>query len=169
MLKNLDIRRETKNAPAVNDLWLNFRDEFDNLFDRFSGGFETYAMKPLSDLENYWSKNFRGFAPLAVDVGENAKAYTISAELPGVDEKNIEVSVEDGILVVRGEKLQEKEEKDKQHYMAERRYGAFQRMFALPKGTDESKVEARFHNGVLMISVPKPAGAPARKVDVKAA
>lgn len=169
MLKNLEIRRGAKNAPAVNDLWLNFRDEFDNLFDRFSGGFQTYALKPLSDLENYWSKNYRSFAPLAVDVGENTKAYTISAELPGVDEKNIEVCVEDGILVIKGEKLQEKEEKDKQHYMSERCYGAFRRMFALPKGTDESKVEARFQNGVLMISVPKPAGTPARKVDVKAA
>ena len=169
MLKNLDIRRGARNAPAANDLWLSFRGELDNLFDRFSGGFETYALKPLSDLENYWSRNFNGFAPLSVDIGESAKAYTISAELPGVDEKNIEVSVADGILVIRGEKHQEKEEKDKQHYMSERRYGAFQRMFALPKGTDDSKVEARFHNGVLTVSVPKPAETPARKVDVKAA
>jgi len=169
VLKNIDIRRGTRSTPAANDLWLSFRDELDHLFDRFSGGFETYALKPLSDLENYWSKNFNGFTPLAVDVGENTRAYTITAELPGVDEKNIEVSVESGVLVIRGEKLQEKEEKEKQHYMVERRYGAFQRMFALPKGTDDSKVEARFHNGVLTISVPKPAGAPARKVDVKAA
>ncbi len=168
-MKHLDIHRGSKTLPAVNDLWSSFRDEFDDLFDRFSGGFETYAMKPFSNLENYWTKNFRGFAPLAVDVGENGKVYTISAELPGVDEKDIEISVEDGILVIRGEKVQEKEEKDKQHYMAERRYGAFQRMFALPKGTDESKVEARFNNGVLTISVPKPAATPAHKVEVKTA
>ena len=169
MLKNVAIRHRGKGVPATGDLWLSFRGELDNLFDRFSSGFESYALKPFSNLENSWSKDFHGFAPLAVDVGENDKAYTISAELPGVDEKNIEVSVEDGMLAVRGEKRQEQEEKDKHHYMRERRYGAFQRMFALPKGTDENKVEARFHNGVLTISVPKPAGAPARKVDVKAA
>jgi len=169
VLKNLDIRRDAKNVPASGDLWNSFRNELDGLFDRFSGGFETYALKPLSDLENYWAKNFNGFAPLAVDVAETAMAYTISAELPGVDEKDINVSVQDGVLVISGEKLQQKEEKDKQHYMTERRYGAFRRMFTLPKGTDESKVEARFHNGVLTVSVPKPAGSPARKVDVKAA
>ena len=169
MSKHLDIRRSIKMSPAAGEIWRSFRGEMDTLFDRFSGGFETYALKPLSDLEDYWAKNFRGFVPLAVDIGENGKTYTITAELPGVEEKDIEVSVEDGVLVIRGEKRQEKEEKDKQHYMAERRYGSFQRMFALPKGTDESKLEARFHNGVLTISVPKLAASPARKVDVKAA
>ena len=169
MTKHLDIHREAKNVPAMNELWLSFRDEFDNLFDRFSGGFETFALKPLSDLENYWSRNFKGFAPLAVDVAETDKVYSISAELPGVDEKNVEVSVADGILTIRGEKIQEREEQGKHRYMAERRYGSFQRMFALPKGTDDSKVEARFHNGVLTVSVPKPVSSPVRTVDVKAA
>ena len=169
MTKLLDVQRGARNAPAVNDLWVSFRDEFDNLFDRFSGGFETYALKPLSDLENYWSRNFKGFAPLAVDVSETDKNYSITAELPGVDEKNIEVGIADGVLTIKGEKVQEREEKDKHRYMAERRFGSFQRMFTLPKGTDETKVEARFHNGVLTVYVPKPAALPVRKVDVKAA
>lgn len=169
MTKQLDIHRASKGLPASGDLWLSFRGELDNLFDRFSGGFETYALKPLFNLEDYWSKSFHGFAPLAMDVAETDKAYVITAELPGVDEKDIEVSVQDSILVIKGQKLEEKEEKGKQRYLAERRYGAFQRMFNLPKGTDESTLDARFHNGVLTISVPKPAGVPARKVDVKAA
>ena len=169
MTKQLDIHRGAKGLPATGDLWMSFRDELDNLFDRFSGGFETYSLKPLSDLENFWTKSFQGFAPLAVDVGETDKAYVITAELPGVDEKNIEVSVQDGVLVIKGQKLEEKEEKGKQRYMAERRYGAFQRMFDLPKGIDESKLDARFYNGVLTVSVPKPVATQARKVDVKAA
>lgn len=169
MIKQVDIHRGSKALPATNDLWVSFRGELDNLFDRFSGGFETYALKPLSELEDFWSRNIHGFAPLAVDVAETDKAYVITAELPGVDEKDIEVSVQDGVLMIKGQKLQEKEEKGKQHYMAERRYGAFQRMFGLPKGTDESRLDARFHNGVLTVSVAKPAITQARKVDVKAA
>ena len=169
MNKQLDIRRAAKGLPATGDLWMSFREELDNLFDRFSGGFETYALKPLSDLEDFWSKSFDGFAPLAVDVAETDKAYVITAELPGVDEKDIDVSIQDGVLVIKGQKLQEREEKGKQRYMAERRYGAFQRMFGLPKGIDESKLDAKFHNGVLTVSVPKPVATQARKVDVKAA
>ena len=169
MNKQLDIHRAAKGLPASGDLWMSFRDELDNLFDRFSGGFETYALKPLSDLEDIWSKSFDGFAPLATDVAETDKAYVITAELPGVDEKDIDVSIQDGVLVIKGHKLQEKEEKGKQRYMSERRYGAFQRMFGLPKGTDESKLDAKFHNGILTISVPKPVATQARKVDVKAA
>ncbi len=169
MIKQLDIRRSAKGLPATGEFWASFREEFDSLFDRFSGGFETYALKPLSDLENFWEKNFHGFAPLAVDVRESDKAFTITAELPGVDEKDIEVSVQDGVLVIKGQKLQEKEEKGQHRYMAERRYGSFQRMFGLPKGTDETKLDARFHNGVLTVSIPKPAVTQVRKVDVKAA
>lgn len=169
MSKQLDIRRVTKTLPATNEVWTAFRGELDHLFDRFSGGFETYALKPLSDLEGLWSKNFDGFAPLVVDVAETDKTYAITAELPGVDEKDVEISVQDGVLTLRGEKREEKEEMTSHRYMSERRYGAFQRMFGLPKGTDESKVEASFHNGVLKISVPKPAATLVRKVDVKAA
>jgi len=169
MSKQLDIRRATKGLPATSDVWMAFRGELDHLFDRFSGGFETYALKPFAELEGLWSKNFNGFAPLVVDVAETDKNYAITAELPGVDEKDVEVSVQDGVLTVRGEKREEKEEKTSHRYMSERRYGAFQRMFGLPKGTDESKVEASFHNGVLKISVPKTAATAVRKVDVKAA
>ncbi|MBN9554117.1 MAG: Hsp20/alpha crystallin family protein [Alphaproteobacteria bacterium] len=169
MTKQLDIHRLAKSLPATNELWTSFRGELDDLFDRFSTGFESYAMKPLSNLEDYWAKSFQDFAPLAVDVAENDKTYVITAELPGVNEKDIEVSVQDGTLVIKGQKLQEKEEKGEHRYMKERRYGSFRRTFELPKGTDEAKLEARFHNGVLTVSVPKPAATQARKVDVKAA
>jgi HSP20 family protein len=169
MNKQLDVRSAPKSPAATGDLWSSFRTEMDDLFNRFSGGFEALALKPFSDLEDIWSKSFRGFAPLAVEVAEDDKTYTITAELPGVDEKNIDISVQDGVLTLKGEKRELREEKSKHRYMSERRYGSFQRMFGLPKGTDVGKVEANFHNGVLTVSVPKPAATPARKVDVKAA
>ena len=169
MSKPLDIHRITKALPATSDMWMALRGEMDSLFNRFSGGFETCALKPLSELEDLWSGKFHGFAPPAVDDTETDKSYTITAELPGVDEKNVEISIQDSVLTVRGEKREEKEEKAGHRHMAERRYGAFQRIFGLPRGTDESKVEASFHNGVLKISVPKPAATAVRKVDVKAA
>jgi HSP20 family protein len=91
----------------------------------------------------------------------------ITAELPGMDEKDIEVSVSDGTLVIKGEKRQEHEEKGENRYFFERSYGTFQRTFTLPKGTDESKLEATFHNGLLTVKVPKASGASARKIEIK--
>jgi HSP20 family protein len=120
-------------------------------------------------LEQSWPKE-SGFAALAVDVVENEKSYVITAELPGVHEKNMDVTISNGNLVIKGDKHQEKMEKSENYYLSERSYGSFQRMFGLPAGIDESKIEAQFHNGVLTVTVPKSAEAPgARKVDVKAA
>jgi len=167
-MNKLAIRRTNPALPATSDRWQSLRQQMDDLFDRFSDGFESFSLKPFAELENLWSSR-GGFAPLAVDVSETDKTYTITAELPGVEEKNIEVNVQDGVLTIKGEKHQEREEKNKNRYLSERSYGAFQRMFGLPKGTDESKVEASFHNGILTVSVPKAAETATRKIEVKAA
>jgi HSP20 family protein len=169
MIRRLDVRRIAKGLRATTELWTSFWEELDNLFDRFSGGFEAHAFKSLFDLEGFWHKSVHGFAPLAVEVNERNKAYLISAKLPVVNKKNIEGSVQDGVLLIKGRKLQEKEEKNEHRHMPERRYGRFRRMFGLPKGTEESKLDARFLNGVLTISVPEPAVTQVRKVDVEAA
>lgn len=166
-MNKLAIRRAPA-VPATSDMWRSMRQQMDDLFDRFADGFESFSLQPFSQLDTLWSKT-RGFAPLAVDVSETDKAYMVTAELPGVAEKDIEVNVKDGVLTIKGEKQEEKEEKSKNRYLSERSYGAFQRMFGLPKGTDEGKVEASFHNGVLTVSIPKIAETPARKVEVKAA
>jgi HSP20 family protein len=107
----------------------------------------------------------------AVDVTESDKAYEITAELPGLDEKNIEVNVANGGLTIRGEKKEEKEEKQKDYYVSERRYGSFERYFSLPEGVDADKIQASFKNGVLKVTLPKTAEAqkPAKKIEVKAA
>ena len=111
------------------------------------------------------------FAPPVVDVAEDEKAYRITAELPGLEPKDIELSVSGDRLVLRGEKREEKEQKDKNYYMSERAYGSFQRAFALPEGIDRDKIAAELAKGVLTITLPKTAEAqkPAQKIEVKPA
>jgi HSP20 family protein len=107
----------------------------------------------------------------AVDVAEKDKEYEITAELPGLDEKNIEVKLANGTLTIKGEKKEEKEEKQKDYYVSERSYGSFMRSFQLPEGVDEGKIEASFAKGVLTVKLPK--SAEARKnektISIKAA
>jgi HSP20 family protein len=79
----------------------------------------------------------------------------ITAELPGMDESNINVKVSDNVLTIRGEKKEEKEEKKKDYYMSERRFGSFQRSFEVPDGVDAERIEASFKNGVLTVNLPK--------------
>jgi len=107
----------------------------------------------------------------AVDVIESEKAYEITADLPGMDEKNIEIKVTDGVLTMKGEKQEEKEEKKKDYYLQERSFGSFQRSFELPESVDLDKIEASFKKGVLTVKLPKKAEAqkPAKKIEVKAA
>ena len=83
----------------------------------------------------------------AVDIAETDKAYEITAELPGMDEKNIEVKFADGVLTIRGEKKDEKEEKKKDYYLSERSYGSFQRSFQVPDGVDTDKIEVDLQVG----------------------
>ncbi len=91
----------------------------------------------------------------AADVSETDKAYEITAELPGMDEKNIEVKLANGVLTIKGEKQEEKEEKQKDYHMRERSFGSFQRTFQVPDGVDSDKIEASFKNGVLSVTLPK--------------
>ena len=106
---------------------------------------------------------FRGFAGVgsvpAVDIAEKDREFEITAELPGMDESNIDVKFADGVLTIKGEKKEEKEERKKDYYLSERRYGSFQRSFPVPESVDADKIEAKFVNGVLTIRLPKSAEA----------
>jgi HSP20 family protein len=88
-----------------------------------------------------------------------------------LDEKNIEVKVTDGVITIKGEKQEEKEEKNKDYYLQERSFGSFQRSFELPQSVDLDKIEATFKKGVLTVTLPKKPEAqkPAKKIEVKAA
>lgn len=164
--KTTPARRET--AP---DAWRSFRSELDRLFERFDTGFRLPSFRRLFDLEPFWARETSlGINIPAVDMSEDDKSYKITAELPGLDEKNIDVSVSGDVLVIKGEKQQEKEEKDKNYYMSERSYGSFQRSFRLPEGVDQEKIAAGFAKGVLTITLPKTAEAQKqqKKIEVKA-
>jgi len=163
----VEVKKTAPTQTNVPDVWNSFRGEMDRLFDRF--GFPSLGR--MFDMEPSWrpASSF-SFAAPAIDMSEDEKAYRISAELPGIDAKDIDVSVSGDTLVLKGEKRQEKEEKDKNYHFSERSYGTFQRSFQLPPSIDRNKVSADFSKGVLTIRLPKTAEAqqPAKKIEVKA-
>jgi len=142
----------------------------DRLFDRFSSGFGFPSLRRMFDVEPAWrpASSF-SFAAPAIDMSEDEKVYKISAELPGIDAKDIDVSISGDMLVLKGEKRQEKEETDRDYHFSERSYGSFQRSFELPSSVDRNKIAADFSKGVLTITLPKTAEAqkPAKKIEVK--
>ncbi|SUS03345.1 conserved hypothetical protein [uncultured Defluviicoccus sp.] len=116
---------------------------------------------------NTWPAVFtdRGFSP-TMEVTETDGSIEVSTELPGMDEKDVEISVTDGMLTIRGEKKFEKDEKKKHYRTVERSYGSFERAVALPQGVDASKVKAHMSKGVLKVDIPKPAAAKAQQVKI---
>jgi len=145
---------EVKKAPPARttlpDVWQSFRSEMDRLFDRFGSGFGFPSFRRMFDIEPAWRSSF-------------------SLSTPGIDAKDIDVSVSGDMLVLKGEKRQEKEEKDKNYHFSERAYGSFHRAFELPASVDRNKVAADFSKGVLTITLPKTAEAqrPLKKIEVK--
>ena len=108
----------------------------------------------------------RGWAP-AIDMVDAEEEIVLRADLPGMDEKSIDVSVQDGTVTISGERKEEKEEKKEDFYYAERSYGAFSRTVMLPVGVDADRVKATFKKGVLEVHLPKAKEAKGRKVDIK--
>lgn len=125
--------------------------EIDRVFDNFipwRGSFEPMAFTP------------------SMEVTETDKAIEITTELPGLDEKDIDISIANDILTIRGEKKAEKEEKKKNYRLIERSYGAFERSLALPPGISADAIKASMSKGVLKLVLPKPAAAQAQKVKI---
>lgn len=142
-------------ALVKRDAFRDLDDFFDRLFRHAglpaSGGRESLAAGD-------WSPR--------VDIAETEKDYLIKAELPDVARDDLNVSVDNGVLTIRGEKKQEKEEKGKKFHRIERHYGSFSRSFTLPENVDISKIKANFKDGVLSVSLPKTSDHPARSIDV---
>jgi HSP20 family protein len=165
---------EIKKAPAteapVPEVWRPFRSEMDRLFDRFAGSFGFPLLRRMFDIEPAGRTSFTFSAP-AMDMSEDDKAYKISAELPGLDAKDVDVTISGTTLLLKGEKRQEKEEKEQNYYLSERIYGSFQRAFELPASVDRDKIAADFSKGVLTITLPKTPAAQKqqKKIEVKSA
>jgi HSP20 family protein len=140
--------------------WEPFR-EFATLQDRMNRLFrESY-----NDAGQDESLTTSRFAP-AVDVYEDEHQVTLKIEVPGIDEKDIDVRVENNTLTVQGERKIEKEEKEENYRRLERQYGSFTRTFTLPQTVDSEKVSANYDKGVLKITLPKKAEAKPKQIKV---
>ncbi len=138
----------------------NLRDQFDRVFDSMVRGWPApWRNAPRLDLGGF------DFAP-RVDTAETDTAYEVTAELPGVDEKDIKISLEDNVLCISGEKKAEREEKKKDYVVSERSYGSFKRAFTLPENVDAEKIAAKFDKGVLKLTMPKTAPSPAKRREI---
>ena len=168
----LPITKKASSPSLAGEGWHPFetlRKEVDRLFDDFGDDFWRRPFRSLAAFERSWPTKV--VASPAVDVTETDQAYEITAELPGMDQKNVEVNVANGGIRIKGEKKEETEQKSRDYYVSERRYGSFERQFTLPEGIDADKIAATFKNGILKVTLPKTAEAqqPAKKIDIKAA
>ncbi|MBR1605645.1 MAG: Hsp20/alpha crystallin family protein [Alphaproteobacteria bacterium] len=134
------ILRKNEIEPRTNDVW-GLQSDINRLFDAFMSPFER------TEVKNTLSPR--------LDIAELKDKYEIKAELPGMDEKDINLSVEDGLLTISGEKKAETEEKDKGYYLKECSYGSFSRSVRLPDNIADDKISAQFRKGVLFIDMPK--------------
>jgi len=135
------------------DPFAEMREEMDRVFDSFLG--RPFFGRPPAVSQ----AGRRSGMSFDLDVRENDKEIVFEAELPGRDEKDLQVSVRDGVLTVKGEKKAERDEKKDTYHLVERSYGGFERSFGLPESADEEKIKADFSKGVLHIVVPKRAEA----------
>jgi len=131
------------------------RSEMDRLWDTFFEG------RP-----NRIDEKMGGWLP-SVDVSETKNDVVVKAELPGMDPKDIDLSLSDGHLIIKGEKKQEKEEKDEDYHFIERSYGSFVRSVHLPKEVKHDKVSASYKDGVLKIVFPKSEEAKTKEIKIK--
>ena len=162
-------------ATLVPKSWQPFeslRKEVDQLFEDFDLGFWRMPRRvPVFGMEPLWQSELSSGMVPSVDVVENDHAYEITAELPGLDEKDIEVKQSNGVLTIKGEKKEETEEKKQDFYVSERLYGSFERSFRVPESVNIDKIEATFKKGVLTLVLPKKpeAQSAAKQITVKAA
>jgi HSP20 family protein len=137
----MPVRRENESPVMA------IQNEMNRMFDQFFS--DPFTLLPISSM-----RNVADFMP-RIDVSETDKAMHVTAELPGMDEKDIQISLENEALVISGEKKNDLEEKGKNYHRVERTYGSFQRVIPLVSEVEADKVEAVFKNGVLIVTLPK--------------
>jgi HSP20 family protein len=142
--------------------FVSLQREMNRLFDNFFGGL---SLSPWAPLERGGAESFTPH----IDVSETDKEIKVSAELPGMDENDVDVSLTKDTLTIRGEKKEEKEDKGKDYYRMERSYGSFSRNIPLPLEVNTDRVEATFKKGILCVTLPKTVSAieKTKKVPIK--
>ena len=167
-----------RQIPIVNDWGLvvdNLHQQFDRLYGQIFRAHQMFGtpltewrdVDPLKQAE----KPFRGFSNLPqTDVAEDDDGFTISVELPGLDENDIDLSTKNGRLTISGEKTTERDDVEKNYHIKERRYGSFRRSFNIPEYVNDNNIKADFSRGVLTITLPKKpsAASTARKIKITA-
>lgn len=137
---------------------MGLRDQIEDMFDRYMQGWPR-----LGQLAGEVSLGLKGFERIpSVDMTETDGGYAVTAELPGMGEGDLDVSVVGDMLTISGEKKEEHEEKKKDYYLQERRYGKFRRSLRLPDDGDTNKISASFDKGVLTVDIPR-TGEPKKK------
>lgn len=134
---------------------VNLQDEMNRLFNEF------FSRKPESRriVEREWSPD--------VDVAETDNAFVVTAEIPGIDKKDIKITFHNNVLTIKGEKKKEEEIKEQNFHQIERVYGSFQRSFTLPSDVEADKIEASYKNGILKINIPKSEEERAKEINIK--
>jgi HSP20 family protein len=163
--KMLPVRRQ-ETQTFHSDPFVQIRQEIDRLFDTAFRGFGFpltgfgRELTPMAQTD--WLKP-------TLDIGASEKEYTISVELPGVDEKEVQLELINDTLKIKGEKKQQKEEKEKNYYRMERSYGSFQRMLSLPEDADQEKISGVYKNGIIEITIPRKAApkTEAKQIQIK--
>lgn len=136
------------------------RDEVDRLFENYERNLSLWPKTWPFDLEPIFEP-FRRLEPIAfgkqftADLVETDEEFRVNAELPGLAEEDVEVTYSEGMLTIKGEKEEEREEKEEDYHFSERRYGKFRRSFSLPQTVNADKVQAKMKNGVLTVVLPK--------------
>ena len=147
----------------------SLRQEVDRLFEDFTlNPFRLPMRRPAFDIEPFWQPQSWVATP-AIDLVEHDKSFEMRVDLPGMDEKHVEVKLANDILTIKGEKEEEKEEKKEAYHLKERRFGSFERSLRVPEGVNVEKIEATFSKGVLTVTLPKTAEAqkPVKTIAVK--
>ena len=132
----------------------SLRREMDRLWENF------FVERPLGKI---WE---REWAP-SLDMSETKDNFVVKAEVPGIDAKHIDISLTGDVLTIRGEKRQEKEEKEEDYHLVERTYGSFSRSVRLPAEVESNKIKASYKNGILAITLPNSEKAKAKEVKIK--
>lgn len=130
------------------------QNEIDRLFNEFGRGLPSPGLGDIVP---------------RVDVAETDKAIEVTVELPGLEEKDVQIDFTDDVLTIKGEKKSEKEETDKNRRISERSYGSFLRAIQLPSGIDPAAIEASIAKGVLTVKAPKPAARVTKQIEIKKA
>lgn len=141
------VRRE----PGYGWGLLNLKDEMNRMFRNF---FEEYDQRG-----SLWAPS--------VDIVEENDRLELTAEIPGVDKKDVKISVQDNVLTIEGQKKQEYEEKNDSYYCCERSFGRFSRSFTIPSNVDSEKIKADYKDGILTLTLPKVEEAKPRQIEIK--